>query len=107
MKSHTISAPTRIAATLAIVAGVVTGAFWPAGPLAHVHASRTPVAEEANTTQRNDRIDPAIPALTIVARKLSAAEKRLTVQDMHEASEAGMLTASGAAADQARADGPF
>lgn len=75
----------RAAAVLAIVAGLLTGALWPAGPLDYI---------AANSQDAAYRIDPAIPTLTIVAKKLSTAEKHRLANDVQTPAMIGMLNAN-------------
>jgi hypothetical protein len=85
MKYLQSSNPTRLAAALAISAGILTGAFWPVGQ---------PLPETASLGVANDQIDPAIPVLTIVAKKLSVAEKRQLADETQPAANLGMLAVS-------------
>jgi hypothetical protein len=73
MKTVFATSLTRVTATLCVSAGILIGALWayvPAAPVA-IASAHTDVA-----------IDPSIPTVTIVAKRLTTAEKkRLAVED--------------------------
>jgi hypothetical protein len=83
MKHLQSSLPTRLIATLAIAAGIVTGALWHVGQIELAPAKRA---------MANEQIDPAIPALTITAKKLSAVEKTHLAHAEYLTRMLGMLT---------------
>lgn len=85
MKMPTSTVMNKAAAVLAIIAGLLVGALWFATPLHHLAANHHGAAS---------LIDPAIPTLTIVAKKLSAAEKRQLAADEQTPAMVGMLDAS-------------
>lgn len=104
MKNLQTSTPTRLAATLAVVAGLLTAAFWPAGPLGLQDAVRSATAHRFG---QDNHIDPAIPALTIVAKKLNAADKRQIAQEDRLVRNIGMLTVNGDAARRMQPDDAY
>ena len=82
MKQHLSTVPNRVAVAMAVAAGVLTGALWLAEPPNRL-APRQIVA--------NQTIDPTIPALTIVAKKLSAVERQQLAGDARHDDDVGRL----------------
>jgi hypothetical protein len=85
MKTVISTSLTRVTAILCVSAGLLTGALW----------AYVPAAPVAMSSTRSDAvIDPSIPTVTIVAKRLTFAEKnRLAIED-EKASTAQMVDVS-------------
>ncbi|MBC7574300.1 MAG: hypothetical protein H7244_08190 [Herminiimonas sp.] len=98
MKTLITPSITRVTAALCVTAGLLTGALWSYVPKAPIAPARAAI---------DAPIDPSIPSVTIIAKRLTPAEKGRMASEDHLTAGAEMLDVSGAAVALRKNSGAF
>ena len=98
MKTLITPSITRVTAALCVTVGLLTGALWS-------YVSQAPIAPARAAVDA--AIDPSIPSITIIAKRLTPAEKSRMAREDHRTAGPEMLDVSGAAVAHAKDAGAF